>query len=40
MRIDCYLMKRILLKMGAAVIVELVRVVDIQAKEARKRGCV
>jgi len=36
MKIDCYLMKRILLKMRVSVIVELVRVVDIYAKEARK----
>lgn len=37
MKVDWYLIKRILLKMGAAVIVELVRVVDMQAKEARKK---
>ncbi|WP_341778689.1 hypothetical protein [Levilactobacillus sp. HBUAS70063] len=37
MIIDIYLAKRILLKMAAAVIVELVRVVDMQAKENRKR---
>lgn len=35
--VDRYLVKRILLKMTAAIIVELVRVVDMQAKEARKK---
>jgi len=37
MKVNVYLLKRIVLKIGAAIIVELVRVVDQQAKAA-KRG--
>ena len=42
MKVDWYLVERIGrigLKMIVAVITELIRVVDMQAKEARKRGC-
>lgn len=35
MKVNVYLLKRIVLKMGAAIIVELVRVVDQQAKTAK-----
>lgn len=37
MKVNVYLLKRIALKMGEAIIVEMVRVVDQQAK-ATKRG--
>lgn len=36
MKVNVYLLKRIVLKMGAAIIVELVRVVDQRAKAAKK----
>jgi len=36
MMFDWYLAKRIMLKIGITVIMELIRIVDIRTKEARK----
>lgn len=37
MKVDWYLMKRIGLKMIATVITELIRIVDMQSKESKRK---